>query len=115
MSRYLSNSNIEMIESFIQTNKALDTMPNISETDREQTIVDWMEINKPETQCHTYLQFASNAYGMTSYGFYKTKNDKIFIIEAYCGEVKKYYNVDSSWVMLIPYEEFMKQLFEVKN
>ena len=34
------------------------------------------------------------------------------IIEAYCSVIRKYYNIDNNWIMLMPYEEFMKQLLE---
>lgn len=112
MSRYLTEENIILVEEFIGSHEPCVSMPNISETDREQTINDWKIINLPETLCTTYLQFASNANGMISYGFYKTKKNEIYIIEAYCSVIRKYYNIDKDWIMLVPYEEFMKQLFE---
>ena len=112
MSRFLSEENINLVEEFISAQEPSDSMPNISETDREQTINDWKTINLPETLCTSYLQFASNANGMISYGFYKTMKNDIYIIEAYCSVIRKYYNIDNNWIMLMPYEEFMKQLLE---
>ena len=112
MSRFLSEENINLVEEFISAQEPSDSMPNISETDREQTINDWKTINLPETLCTSYLQFASNANGMISYGFYKTIKNEIYIIEAYCSVIRKYYNIDNNWIMLMPYEEFMKQLLE---
>lgn len=112
MSRFLSEENINLVEEFISAQEPSDSMPNISETDREQTINDWKTINLPETLCTSYLQFASNANGMISYGFYKTMKNEIYIIEAYCSVIRKYYNIDNNWIMLMPYEEFMKQLLE---
>ena len=80
MSRFLSEENINLVEEFISSQEPSGSMPNISETDREQTINDWKTINLPETLCTSYLQFASNANGMISYGFYKTMKNEIYII-----------------------------------
>ena len=112
MSRFLSEENINLVEEFISSQEPSGSMPNISETDREQTINDWKMINLPETLCTSYLQFASNANGMISYGFYKTMKNEIYIIEAYCSVIRKYYNIDNNWIMLMPYEEFIKKLLE---
>ena len=99
MSRFLSEENINLVEEFISSQEPSGSMPNISETDREQTINDWKTINLPETLCTSYLQFASNANGMISYGFYKTMKNEIYIIEAYCSIIRKYYNIDNNWIV----------------
>jgi hypothetical protein len=111
MSRYLSKENVDIVEEFIQSNKPTNDMPNISEKDREQTIADWKNINEQETPCNSYLQFANNANGMISYGFYKTTKGEIYIVESYCSVIRRYYNTYESWIMLMPYEEFIKKLF----
>lgn len=106
MSRFLSETNINILEDFIQRNQPSSILPAISECYREQAIEDWKTINDNETLPTTYLHFANSAYGMTSYGFYKTRDGQIFLINAFCGELVAYFIVSSSWNILIPYEKF---------
>jgi len=105
MSRFLSETNINILEDFIQHNNPHEILPAISECYREQAIQDWKTINNPETLPTTYLQFADSAYGMTSYGFYKTREGLIFLVTAFCGELSAYYKVQSNWNILIPYDK----------
>lgn len=105
MSRFLSETNINILEHYIQVNQPSEILPAISECYREQAIEDWKTINDPETLPTTYLQFADSAYGMTSYGFYKTKEGLIFLVTAFCGELSAYYKVQPNWNILIPYDQ----------
>jgi len=111
MSRYLSQSNIELLENFITTNEpySSDLLPAISECYRDDAIKDWKTINEPNTPVSSYLQFASAGAGMTSYGFYKTKDGRIFLVSAWCNNLNSYYNVNSNWYILIPYEDFVQK------
>jgi hypothetical protein len=111
MSRFLSETNIELLENFIATNEpySSDLLPAISECYRNDAINDWKTINDPDTPVTTYLQFASAALGMTSYGFYKTKDGRIFLVTAWCSELNCYYHVNSTWHILIPYEQYIKK------
>ena len=43
------------------------------------------------SQKNSYRQFASNALGMSSYGFYKANNGQIYIIEAWINEIRNVY------------------------
>lgn len=104
MSRFLSEENIELLENFIATNNpnSSDFLPCISEKFRDDAIRDWESINDNETLPTTYLQFADSANGMTSYGFYKTRDGQIFLITAFCCKLTSYHNVTPTWHILIP-------------
>ena len=49
----------------------------------------WNLIQK--SNINDYYEFASNAFGMQSYGFYKANNGEIYIIEAFINEISKIY------------------------
>jgi len=115
MSRFLSESNINILEEFINLNKPNEMLPAISECYREQAIQDWKIINDDNTPNTTYLQFASAAYGMVSYGFYKTKSGCIYMITAYCNEITAYYIISPSWNILIPYDKLPQSNFKISQ
>ena len=96
----LSNKNIELLERFIETHSPSETMPSLPETYRESAIIEWEEISDPHTVPTSYYIFASASNGMTSFGFYKSKNNKIYIVKSFCNELTDYYNVDSEWSFL---------------
>jgi hypothetical protein len=106
MSRQLSESNIELLEHFIVSKSPMDSdsLPAISERDKDDTIRDWKTINDPNTPNTTYIQFASNCQGMSSYGFYKSRNGSIFMVSAFCDKITSYHIVPDDWYILIPYE-----------
>ena len=113
MSRQISESNIELLEQFIENNTARDdrdSLPAISERDRDDAVSDWKTINDPNTPVTTYLQFASNCQGMSSYGFYKSRNGSIFMVSAFCDKITSYHIVPADWYILIPYDEYIKKL-----
>jgi hypothetical protein len=107
MSRFLSESNIELIENFIVSKQPTNSelLPAISECYREDAVKDWKSINDPETPNTSYFQFASDAFGMSSYGFYKSKCGQVFLINAFCNKLVSYYNVPDDWYIIIPFEE----------
>lgn len=115
MSRFLSENNIIILEQFIQENKVNEILPAISEYYREQAIEDWKTINDPNTPPTTYLQFADSAYGMVSYGFYKTKSGSIYMITAYCNEISAHFSVSPSWNILIPYDKLPQPNFNIPD
>lgn len=51
----------------------------------------WILIQDDEI--NSYHQFASNGYGMQSFGFYKANNGKIYIIDAFMNDIRKIYLV----------------------
>lgn len=110
MSQLLSDSNIKLLENFIASNKpcSSDLLPAVSECYRVDAINYWKVINEPETLPTTYLQFAYSGYGMSSYAFYKTKDGLIFMINSFCNELTAYYNVTSSWNILIPPDIYLQ-------
>ena len=99
----LSHENIEIVENFINTHSA-GKLPHLSECDRPAAISEYKKITDQTTIATSYYKFGSDANGYTSYGYYKSKDDKIYIISAFMGNVTAYYNVDSDWYFLKPYE-----------
>lgn len=66
-------------------------VPSISCQYYNYAIEMWNDITKEEMPLNTYFQFASNAMGMQSYGYYKANNGRIYIIEAFINEIRKVY------------------------
>lgn len=88
----LSEYNIDLAEKAILSTKLVnDISPCISCRDYELAHKSWKLINKTDTPCTSYILFASNAFGFTSFGFYKAKNGNVYIIEAYINEIQKIY------------------------
>lgn len=86
----LSDKNIELVEKFIVDNPCKKGYPCLSVSDTAYSVICYQEIlNALPT---SYMLFGSNAYGCTSYGFYKTKNNKIYIIEAFVNNISCYYD-----------------------
>jgi hypothetical protein len=86
----LSERNIELAEKFILENSVKIIGASLSICDIENGKICFEQIkNMPPT---SYTLFGSNAYGMTSYGFYKAKNEQIYIIEAFCNNINAYYD-----------------------
>lgn len=100
MSRKLSSTLIESVEKFIKNNICIQDYPAISLHNSDQILEYWINISKEDTPLETYIQFSENAFGMVSYGFYKARNNKIYILNAYCNKLQCYYNVDNKWEML---------------
>ena len=115
MSRYLSEKNITLVEEFIKNNKPSLDIPSLSEVDRACSILEWENISKPACPKTSYFQFASNAFGYTSFGFYKSKHNKIYIVEAYLNKITAYYEVDSNWHFLKPYFEYEYESIDRNN
>ena len=115
MSRFLSETNINIIEHYIQKNKPIEILPDISECYKEQAIEEWKTINDTKTLPTTYLHFANRAYRMTSYGFYKTQDGQIFLVETFCGELSAYYKVVPNWNILIPYNILYQLNFNISE
>lgn len=99
----LSDKNIELVEKFIVENSCKKGYPNLSINDTAYAVICYQDIlNALPTD---YILFGSNAFGMTSYGFYKTKDDKIYIIEAYINKISKYYNPNNCYFLVEPKTE----------
>jgi len=64
-------------------------VPSISCQYYNDAETEWNFIKNSEK--NSYRQFASNAYGMSSFGFYKANNGQIYIIEAWINEIVKVY------------------------
>jgi len=86
----LTEENINTIEKFIEENSSSLEDPNyepsISMQYFDNVIECWKYIQEaPETY---YFQFASNAMGMSSFGFYKAKSGTIYIVEAFMNNIQ---------------------------
>lgn len=90
MATKLSSSNIELAEKFIVENTIKSTPSALSNNDIEYGKECFGEIQTLEPT--SYMLFGSNAYGYTSYGFYKAKNNNIYVIEAFCNDIVSYYD-----------------------
>ncbi len=93
MSTGLSDSNIELAENFISCNPVKTHGLGLSISDMEYGIECYKKILSLLPT--TYILFGSNAYGMTSYGLYKSRSNQIYVIEAFCNNIVGYYNPES--------------------
>jgi len=85
-----SNKNIELVEAFINNNICDLYSPSLCNYDVENAIYTFNEINfLPPT---TYILFNSEINGMVHYGFYKARNEEIYIIEEYGNLIINYYS-----------------------
>lgn len=89
----LSEENIIATEEAILSDKLVPkeslVVPSISCQYYDDAEEGWKFIQN--SKINSYFQFASNALGMTSYGFYKANNGQIYIIEAWINEIRKIY------------------------
>lgn len=89
---YVSKEYIDLVETAILSNKLVPyglDQPNISLKYYENAEIEWNIIKNADI--NSYSQFASNACGLISYGFYKATNSKIYIIEAFLNEITYVY------------------------
>ena len=70
--------------------KENEFMPSFSIRDSNSILPNYEIIKK--SPINSYLQIASNCMGMTTYGFYKANDEKIYIIVAFINEITKIYN-----------------------
>jgi hypothetical protein len=86
MSQKLNTNQIEELENFIigeETNGYRSRSPCISPKDIKTQYEYFIEItNAP---IHSYYIFGCS--GMTSYSYYKSKNNKIYIISSYMNDI----------------------------
>lgn len=112
MTTTLSQQNIDLVENFLKTEKFLnqnrDIVPSISYKHYDLAEEYYNEITQPNVPINTYYLFASNAYGYTSYGFYKASNKKIYIIEAFMNEITNVYIPSSKFHCLKKFFDEMK-------
>lgn len=93
MSTGLSESNIELAENFISCNKLKTNRPALSIADIEFGIECYQKILSSSPT--SYMLFGSNAFGMTSYGLYKTRSGQVYVIEAFCNSIVGYHTPES--------------------
>ena len=79
------------ILSDINTSDSFPINCSISLEDYECLREKWILIQDDEI--NSYHQFASNANGTQSFGFYKANNGQFYIIEAFINDIRKVYSV----------------------
>lgn len=98
MSKF-SQQVIDITEKTLLSDKLMpedtDKLPAISYRDYDDAKNGWNFIKNSEK--NYYIQFASNGAGMSSYGFYKANNEKIYIIEAWVNEIINIYVPSKKW------------------
>lgn len=89
----LTENNINLVEEAINDNKIIryESYPCISYRDYENAELMWNLISANNVPITSYLKFASNSYGLISYGYYKAKNGNIYIVEAYINHITNIY------------------------
>jgi len=95
---YLSDNNIIKAEEAINSDKLQpienNNMLSISYQYYEFAEKAYEEIIKDTTPCTSYIRFAENCYGFKVYGFYKSKNNKIYIIDSYIEDIQRVFIPD---------------------
>ena len=107
MSRRLSASYVQITENFIRDHEPMEVYPLIKEYDKEMAIDCLAEIK--DLPVESYLQFGEASLGMISYGYYKSRNEQLYILRAFCNELQFYYKVDSEW------EKYINDKYISKN
>lgn len=96
----LSRQNIELAEQAIKSDKLMpiekNDMLSISYRDYEKAELAYKNITKETTPVTSYSIFGGNALGMQSFGLYKARNNKIYIIDAYLGEIRRVFVPDKN-------------------
>ncbi len=91
----LSEQSINLAEKAIQSDKLIledsNIQPSISYQYYNTAEEAWKLITGENVPINSYILFASNSYGYISYGFYKSNNNNIYIIEAYLNNISKVY------------------------
>jgi hypothetical protein len=89
----LSQKNIELAEKAICSDKLQSIENNnllsISFRDYYFAELGYKEIIKDTTPNTSYFLFGGNAYGMRSYGLYKSLQGKIYIIDSYMESIQR--------------------------
>jgi hypothetical protein len=91
----LDENKINLLELFIHNNLPV-LLPLISYSDIKNAKKYYNLINLDEPT--SYYIFASSGY--TTYGYYKSKNNIIYVITIYFQDINAYSDFDSSWYLL---------------
>jgi hypothetical protein len=96
----LSRQNIELAEQAIKSDKLMpiekNDMISISYRDYNSAELAYKNIIKETTPVTSYSIFGGNALGMQSFGLYKARDSKIYIIDAYLGEIQRVFIPDKN-------------------
>ena len=96
----LTQRNIELAEDAICSD-ILQTIDNnhilsISCRDYELAQLGYKEIIKDTTPNMSYFIFGGNAFGMQSYGLYKSREGKIYIIDSFMENIQRVFIPDKN-------------------
>jgi hypothetical protein len=96
----LSNYNIQIAEEAIKSDKLYPIENNhllsISCQDYYLAELAYKEMIKDTTQNTSYFIFGGNAYGMQAFGFYKSIDGKIYIIDSWMGNIQRVFIPDKN-------------------
>ncbi len=95
----LSQANIERAEEAINTKlQPIENNYKLSISYQYYDIAEicYKEIIKETSPVTSYTRFASNGYGYQSYGFYKARDGKIYIIETFIENINGVYIPDKN-------------------
>lgn len=96
----LSHYNVQRAENAINSDKLQPVennyMLSISCQYYPEAEMYYKEILKETTPVTSYIRFASNGYGFQTYGFYKGRDKKIYIIDTYLEDIQKVFVPDKN-------------------
>jgi hypothetical protein len=96
----LAEKAIELAEEAIKSNKLMpiekNDMLSISYRDYDYADLAYKNIIKESTPVTSYSIFGGNALGMQSYGLYKARDGKVYIIDAFLGELRRVFIPDKN-------------------
>ena len=84
-----------MTEQFIK-NASITRSPNLSIRDYQSAIDKYKDMQNAELE--TYIIFGTDAGGLTTYGYYKSTQNIIYIIEKYIIIFRAYSIVEPDWI-----------------
>lgn len=98
--RNLSQHNINRVEDAIKSSKLQPIEKNfnlsISYQYYDLASTSYKEMLKQETHVTNYCQFAANGMGYQSYGFYKSIDGNIYIVDTFLEEINNIYIPDKN-------------------
>ena len=96
----LSQYNIERVEEALKSDKLQDIDKNyylsISCQYYDDAEFCYKEMIKESTPVTSYLRFAANGYGFQTYGFYKARDGKVYIVDTYLENIQKIFVPDKN-------------------
>ena len=84
-----------MTEQFIKENP-ITRLPYLSICDYQSAIDKYKDIQHAELE--TYIQFGTDEGGLTTYEYYKSKQNTIYIMTRYIGQLESHSMPEIEWI-----------------